>query len=61
MWNINIINLSFADDMLLFTRYDTISITLLMDAFEEFLKSTSLSVNPAKCKVYFGNIDVKTK
>lgn len=47
--------------MLLFTRYDTISITLLMDAFEEFLKSTSLSMNPAKCKVYFGNIDVKTK
>ncbi|KAI5386339.1 hypothetical protein KIW84_072754 [Lathyrus oleraceus] len=32
-----------------------------MDVFEEFSKSIGLSVNPAKCKVYFGNVDVQTK
>lgn len=54
-------NLSFADDLLLFARGDTTSICLLMDTFEEFSKSTSLSVNSVKYKIYFGNVDMHTK
>ncbi|KAI5447068.1 hypothetical protein KIW84_014786 [Lathyrus oleraceus] len=40
---------------------DTTSINLLMDAFEEFSKFIDLSVNPAKFKVYFTNVDLQTK
>lgn len=59
--NLSIINLSFANDIFLFARDDTTSINLLMDAFEEFSKFIGLSVNPAKFKVYFANVDLQTK
>lgn len=58
---LNIINLNFADDLLLFARGDKRSIQLIIDAFEDFFTSTGLRVNPTKCKVYFGNVADNTK
>lgn len=45
---LSIINLSFADDLLMFARGDIKSISLVMEAFEGFSKSNGLSVNPNK-------------
>lgn len=49
--------MSFANDILLFSRGDEISMQLLMDKFQEFSKSTGLVVNPAKCKIFCGGMD----
>lgn len=54
---LKIINLIFADDLLLFARGDTRSIELLMSACNSFSLSTGLNVNPDQCRVYFGNVD----
>ncbi|XP_050919463.1 uncharacterized protein LOC127137006 [Lathyrus oleraceus] len=45
---LKIINLSFADDLLLFSRGDTKSVDLMMENFDEFSKATCLVVNPHK-------------
>lgn len=54
-------NISFADDLLLFTRGDLISIQLAMQKFHEFSETTGLCVNPGKCIAYFGNVDMEVK
>ncbi|XP_058754780.1 uncharacterized protein LOC131627941 [Vicia villosa] len=53
---LKIINLSFADDLLLFTSGDISSVNLALQSFKDFLKATELEVNPFKCKAYFGNV-----
>lgn len=58
--NLNIINLSFTNDMLLFTRGDTISIKLLMDVFNGLFQSIGFAMNPFKCKAYFGDVEDAT-
>lgn len=58
---LGIINLSFADDLQLFTRGDTMSIELLTQAFNVFSNSTGLTVTPMKCNIYYGNVDDQTK
>ncbi|KAK2357065.1 hypothetical protein QL285_094374 [Trifolium repens] len=55
--HLNIINLSFADNLLIFTRGDIISVELVMDKLQMFSQSTGLVVNPSKCKVYYGGVD----
>ncbi|KAK2388094.1 hypothetical protein QL285_061811 [Trifolium repens] len=59
--NLNIINLSFADDLLIFTRGDIVSVDLVMAKLRAFSNSTGLVVNPSKCKVYYGGVDDTTK
>ncbi|XP_058752430.1 uncharacterized protein LOC131625600 [Vicia villosa] len=54
---LNIIDISFADDLLLFTRGNVNSVQLLMDRFHEFSKATCLYVNPTKCKLYCGGMN----
>lgn len=54
---LNIINLSFADDLLLFTRGNNNFIELVMRTFDEFYRSIWLKVNPSKCIVNFGGVD----
>lgn len=44
-----------------FSRGDTRSIALVMEALGEFSKSTGLVVNSEKCQIYFGSVDDKTK
>ncbi|CAK8531851.1 unnamed protein product [Lathyrus sativus] len=63
---LQIIDLSFADNVLLFTRGDNKSVQLLMDQLQTFSQPTGLVVNPAKCRVYFGGgggggVNVETK
>ncbi|CAK8574805.1 unnamed protein product [Lathyrus sativus] len=58
---LQIIDISFADDVLLFTRGDGKSIQLLMDQLQTFSQSTGLVVNPAKCRVNFGGEENETK
>jgi hypothetical protein len=54
--NLGIINLSFADDLLIFTRGDVKSVELVMAKLQDFSRSTGLFVNPSKCKVYYGGV-----
>lgn len=58
---LNIANMSFADDVLLFSQGDTRSIELMMSAFNKFSVSTGLRINPSKCNVSFGGVDANTK
>jgi hypothetical protein len=51
---LEIIHLSFADDLLIFTRGDAKSVDLVMAKLQDFSLSTGLVVNPSKCKVYYG-------
>lgn len=53
---LKIINLIFADDLLLFSRGDIVFVHLVMQVFSSFFESTRLYMNPAKCNVYFGNV-----
>lgn len=53
--------MSFTDDLLLFVKGDVESIELLMIVFVELSSCTDLFVNPAKCHIYFGNIEDNIK
>lgn len=54
---IGLIDMSFPDDFLFFSRGDEISLQVLMEKFQEFSKSIGLVVNPAKCKIFCGGMD----
>jgi hypothetical protein len=53
---LQITNICFADDLIMFTRGDETSVKLMMGEFKKFSDSTGLKANPAKCKVYFGGV-----
>ncbi|XP_050915389.1 uncharacterized protein LOC127130420 [Lathyrus oleraceus] len=53
--------MSFAYDLLLFARGNTMSVELMMQAFKGFSNSTGMNVNPSKYKVYFGNVESTIK
>lgn len=55
-----IINLRFADDILMFVRGDLESIKLLMDKVRDFSTSTGLKISVPKSKIYFGGVDDNT-
>ncbi|XP_058742519.1 uncharacterized protein LOC131615016 [Vicia villosa] len=59
----DLIHLSFVDDLLLFSRGDQQSVEMVMQAFNDFSKAIGLVVNPSKCKLFFGNVegDIKQK
>ncbi|CAK8541096.1 unnamed protein product [Lathyrus sativus] len=54
---LQITNLTFADDVLLFCRGDEISLQTMLNTFKKFSNSTGLILNPNKCKIYFGGLD----
>ncbi|CAK8561807.1 unnamed protein product [Lathyrus sativus] len=54
---LKIINLTFADDVLLFCRGDEISLHMILQTFRAFSISTGLIMNPNKCRIYFGGLD----
>lgn len=56
-----LINLNFADDLLLFTRGDHKSVEMMMQAFNDFSKAIGLKVNPFKCNVFFGSVEFEDK
>ncbi|GKE31847.1 RNA-directed DNA polymerase, eukaryota, reverse transcriptase zinc-binding domain protein [Tanacetum coccineum] len=59
--NLGILNLCFADDLMLFCHGDMVSASVLRRALDEFCLSSGLKPNMAKSTVYFGNVceDVK--
>ncbi|XP_058775224.1 uncharacterized protein LOC131649480 [Vicia villosa] len=42
-------------------RGDLRSVKLLLQAFNSFIMSTSMKINPSKCRIYFGSVDAGTK
>lgn len=58
---LSIMHICFVDDLLVFTRGDSLSMELAMKTFKEFSDATGLAENPQKGKVFFGNVDVDTK
>ena len=58
---LSITHLTFADDILLFSRGDTISVEIMMEAVNKFTKSTGLMLNATKSRIYFGGVDNGTK
>src|SRR4051812_33924455 len=55
--NLKIINLCFADDILLFVRGDLVSMKLIMDKVRGFSSSTGLTISIPKSKIYFRGVD----
>lgn len=53
---LHIINLSFADDLLIFNQGDTRFIELVMEKLKGFSRSTGLQVSPSKCEAYYGGV-----
>ncbi|CAK8531028.1 unnamed protein product [Lathyrus sativus] len=58
---LKIINLCFADDILLFAREDHESMRLIIDKMREFSTTTSLTIRIPKRKIYFGGVDEESK
>lgn len=58
---LNIKNLCFADDILLFSRGDKISVQMMMNVFNNFSRATGFAFNPMKCKMYCAGMDEETK
>ncbi|CAK8537830.1 unnamed protein product [Lathyrus sativus] len=54
---LQITNLTFADDVLLFCKGDEISLQMMLNTFKNFSNSTGLILNLSKCKIYFGGLD----
>ncbi|XP_058734147.1 uncharacterized protein LOC131605864 [Vicia villosa] len=54
---LNLTNLIFADDVLLFCRGDPTSVEMMQQAFSKFIKSTGLIANPSKSTMFCGGID----
>lgn len=52
----NIIQLSFVDDLLLFSRGGVASTKVLFECFKEFSNTSGLTVNQSKSCIYFGGV-----
>lgn len=52
----NVIQLSIVDDLLLFSRGDTILLTILFEIFTTFSKASGLEENEDKSSIYFGGV-----
>ncbi|XP_060188966.1 uncharacterized protein LOC132617915 [Lycium barbarum] len=55
---LRIVQLGFADDLLLFCRGNLWSIQLLYKCFKQFSQASGLMVNKSKSSVFFGGVDV---
>lgn len=53
---LNIIHFSFVDDLLLFSRGDLQSVTLMHDTFKIFTTASNLQANLSKSPLYFGGV-----
>ncbi|XP_070039779.1 uncharacterized protein [Nicotiana tomentosiformis] len=58
---LDLTHLSFADDLLLFTRGDATSLALLHDIFNLFSAASSLKANLAKSSIYYGGVSLEVK
>ncbi|XP_020266617.1 uncharacterized protein LOC109842117 [Asparagus officinalis] len=60
-FRLKITHLTFADDLLLFSKADMNSITRLYSCFQEFCQVSGLEANASKCSVYLSGIDESLK
>ncbi|CAK8531689.1 unnamed protein product [Lathyrus sativus] len=58
---LHITNLTFVDDVLLFSKSDYRFVEFLLETLAKFSNSIGLFVNPMKCKVFFGGVDEATR
>ncbi|XP_058732787.1 uncharacterized protein LOC131604359 [Vicia villosa] len=58
---LNLTNLTFAYDVLLFCRGDERSVKMMLSTINQFSASTGLVVNSKKCKVYCGGLSDEDK
>ncbi|XP_019237355.1 PREDICTED: uncharacterized protein LOC109217549 [Nicotiana attenuata] len=58
---LNIRHLSFADDLLMFARGDSKSVTTLHAFFMKFSAASGLLANSNKSAIYFGRVDQDTR
>lgn len=59
--NLQLTNLMFAYDILLFSVGDFIYMDLMLQTFSLFAKSTGMKINFAKSKMFFGNVEANEK
>ncbi|XP_021765919.1 uncharacterized protein LOC110730423 [Chenopodium quinoa] len=55
---LNLTHMMFADDLLMFSRADSVSVNLLFQAFLKFSGASGLSANLDKSEVYFGGVSI---
>lgn len=53
---LQLIQLGFADDLLLFCRGDIISVTMLYECFQSFSQASGLIANQSKSSIYLGGV-----
>ncbi|XP_062080462.1 uncharacterized mitochondrial protein AtMg01250-like [Humulus lupulus] len=53
---LKIVNLCFADDLVIFCKGETSSVQIMRDGFNEFCLASGLSANMDKSQVYFGGV-----
>lgn len=53
---LGIIQISFVDDLLLFSKGDITSVSLLFDCFKKFSEASGLIANLSKSSIYFGGV-----
>lgn len=54
---LGIVNLCFADDLMLLTRGDKISVQMMLGQLKSFSASTGLIANVSKCRMFFGGLN----
>ncbi|XP_062089542.1 uncharacterized protein LOC133796077 [Humulus lupulus] len=54
---LKLVNLCFADDLVIFCKGISNSVQIMRDSFTEFCKASGLSANLQKSQVYFGGLD----
>lgn len=50
-------NICFADGLVMFTRGDALSVSIMMKVFKVFSLATGLNAHPAKYKLYFRGVN----
>ncbi|CAK8562475.1 unnamed protein product [Lathyrus sativus] len=58
---LKITNLCFAEDLLMFSKGDKVSVEMMMKTCVNFSKATGLAVNPQKCRIYCAGMGELTK
>ncbi|XP_062115338.1 uncharacterized protein LOC133829622 [Humulus lupulus] len=61
--SLKLINLCFADDVILFCKGSCATVNILKESLRKFSEESGLSINTKKSQIYFGGVstDVKTK
>ncbi|XP_062075893.1 uncharacterized protein LOC133780025 [Humulus lupulus] len=56
--SLKLLNLCFADDLILFCKGTLSAVRVFKEVLEEFSAATELSINASKCHIFFGGVNV---